>query len=114
MPYRKYRRRSSGQEDEEGNQNGYYWGVVLAILGDEMGITDDEVHDMMRMKFLKIGKEVNGRRYETARSTADLTTVEFEQYLQEIRTWAGTPGEISEEGVMIPLPNEVVLDGELG
>lgn len=104
-PYRKPR--STGQEDETGNQNGYYWAVIVRMLAAEMGMFDHEVHDMLRHKFLLVGKERDGRRWEVARSTADLSTVEFEDYCSKIRMWAGTPDEICENGLLIPLPNEV-------
>lgn len=104
-PYRKPR--STGQEDEEGNQNGYYWAVIVRMIGAELGMFDHEVHDMLTHRFLLIGKEINGVRYEVARSTTDLSTVEFEDYCSKIRTWASIPGEMCPDGFLIPLPNEV-------
>lgn len=80
------------------NQNAYYWGVVVKMLGDHLGMTPEEVHDALKWKFLR--KSVSG--LDTTRSTASLTTTNFEDYLQAVRTWAST-----ELAFNLPLPNEV-------
>jgi hypothetical protein len=82
------------------SQNSYYWGVVLPILGGYFGYENDEVHFALRNKFLKKG----ACDLETARSTASLSTAEFEEYLEDIRRWA-----ITDYNVNIPLPNEVEI-----
>jgi len=79
------------------NQNKYYWGVVIKILGDELGYMPDEMHNALRWKFLR-----KGGKLETVKSTSSLTTIEFEEYLELIRIWALRDLEIN-----IPLPNEV-------
>ena len=79
------------------NQNKYYWGVVIKILGDELGYMPDEMHNALRWKFLR-----KGGKLETVKSTSSLTTIEFEEYLELIRIWALRDLEIA-----IPLPNEV-------
>ena len=80
------------------NQNNYYFGVVCKILGDYFGYTEDEMHDALKMKFLRRG----ACDLETVRSTTKLNTSEFEEYLEKIRRWA-----ITDYNVNIPLPNEV-------
>ena len=79
------------------NQNKYYWGVVIKILGDELGYMPDEMHNALRWKFLR-----KGGKLETVKSTSSLTTIEFEEYLELVRIWALRDLEIA-----IPLPNEV-------
>jgi len=80
------------------NENRYYWGVVIKILADELGYLDkNDVHDAMRLRFLK----ENGK-LETIRSTASLSTQEFEEYLSKIRIFAS-----SELNIIIPEPNSV-------
>jgi hypothetical protein len=81
-------------------QNRYYWGVVCKILGDHLGYTPDEMHDIYREKFLKIPGEEG--RPDRIGSTASLSTAEFETYQEQVRMWAS-----QEFGVYIPLPNEV-------
>ena len=81
-------------------ENNYYWGVVIPLLCDHFGYFEEEMHDVIKLKFLyEFDKRTGLARI---RSTANLTTVEFEDLMTKIRTWA------SEEGVFIPLPNEEI------
>lgn len=77
-------------------QNNYYWGVVIKIISDELGYTPDEVHEILRYKFLFVQGE-----FPYVRSTTSLNTVEFEEYMINIRMWASL-----QFGCYIPLPNE--------
>jgi hypothetical protein len=88
-------------KDRSNNQNRYYWGVVIEILQKEIGYeTKEMMHDALRFEFLQLHTE----KLPTVRSTTDLTTVEFEEYLSRIRQWS------SEQGIYIPLPHEVDYD----
>lgn len=61
------------------------------------------MHDYLRSLFA--GKEVvtiKGKEIHVPRSTTEMTTVEFENYMTECRVWA------SEQGYYIPLPNEPI------
>jgi len=67
------------------------------MLSDEIGYSDEEMHDALKWKFLqKQGK------IPTTRSTSDLSTVEYEDFLSKVRMWAS-----SDLGLYIPTPNEV-------
>lgn len=83
------------------NQNSYYWGVVLTTIATETGNSTEDVHiavkDMfLPRKFVKLGnREINIRK-----TTVDLTTAEFTQYIEQIRVWAS-----SELGLNLPEPN---------
>ena len=79
------------------NQNNYYWGVVLPILGDYFGYDTDEMHEALKIKFLSKG----ACDIPTARSTTKLNTQEFEDFLERVRRWA-----LTEYSVNVPLPNE--------
>ena len=81
------------------NENSYYWGVPLAILGDHLGYTPDEMNEAIKWQFLRVKRD---GKPDTARSTKDLTTAEFEALMTKIRRWASI-----EFGVYIPEPNEV-------
>ncbi len=80
------------------NQNSYMWGVVYEIISQHTGYTPEEVHEIMKFKFLKTEKA--GMEY--VRSTASLNTAEMGIYLENIRRWAAV-----ELGCFIPLPNEI-------
>ena len=71
-------------KDRSNNQNRYYWGIVVDIIGKELGYTADETHEALKMKFLldRRGK------IPTVRSTTVLSTKEFEDYLEDIKRWA--------------------------
>jgi hypothetical protein len=87
-------------------QNKYYWGVVIKLLTEEMGLSEDETHEILKYQFLKIHIDIQLKdRIEGAfyvRSTTSLNTKEMEEYLEKIRTWAS-----QELNCSIPLPNEV-------
>lgn len=82
-------------------ENKYYWGVVVAILQDWSGEDEAEViHEALKRKFL------SGRAYKDlifTQSTTTLSTVEFEEYLANIRQWASL-----EHGVYVPSPSEPI------
>lgn len=64
--------------------NRYYWGVLLAMIGDETGINENDLHYYFKEKFIpwvRFGDDFN-------LSTADMTTKEFWEYLRLIREFA--------------------------
>jgi hypothetical protein len=69
-------------------ENNYLHGVVLPLLSEQTGYTTAEMKAVIKWLF-KI------------ESTAELTTVQFEQKMEEIRRWAAI-----ELSVNIPEPNE--------
>lgn len=85
------------------NQNSYYWGIVLKIIGDELGYFPEEMHKCFATMFLKKFIEIGGQCIETYGSTTKLKTGEFEDYIQKIRIFAS-----SELGILVPLPNEII------
>lgn len=89
-------------------ENSYYWGVIVEILSNEWGWHKDDVHKHLKEKFLpekmltmKNGNGVEFVKVKEKESTADLTTIEFEKYLEDIRMWASI-----ERGIWLPEPNE--------
>lgn len=64
------------------NQNRYYWGICLSLIADETGHTTEEIHEVMKRKFLP-RKFVSfaGVTEEVPKSTTTLTTKEMEEYL---------------------------------
>ncbi len=88
------------QKRRSNAENNYYWGVVVPILCEWSGYTEYEMHDAIKQKFLFEFDNVHA--LPRIRSTADLTTTEFEMLMTNIREWA------SFQGVFIPLPNEQI------
>jgi len=80
------------------NQSRYYFGVVLDILSKHTGYESDEMHEILKFKFLR--KRINND-VEYVQSTTKLNTAEMEEYLEKIRRWAAV-----ELYCNIPLPNE--------
>ena len=83
-------------------QNRYYWGVVIDILSSELGYTPEEIHEILRYKFIpKRDILIKDDDFKISRSTTSLTTVEMENYLSSVREWASIYC-----GINIPEPNE--------
>jgi len=83
-------------------QRRYYWAVIVKTLADELGYTSDELHEVLKWKFLRLEAEPEHKRpFETVRSTTDLNTAEEEDFHDRIRMWAA-----SDLGIVIALPNE--------
>lgn len=93
-------------------QNRFYFGVILPLaaefmrdLGNDMD--DEEAHNWLKEHVGKLVKNVespSGVRTRTIRSSRDLTTAEWEDYMQRIRAWA------AEFDLMLPLPNEPPIE----
>ena len=78
-------------------QNSYYWGVVIELLSKELGYDKDELHEILKYKFL----QSNAMGMPYVKSTTKLSTGEFEEYLSKIKRWAAEFLHI-----VIPDPNE--------
>jgi hypothetical protein len=92
------------------NQNSYYWGVVIPAITEmfrEHGnyVDGDDVHEFLKLRVGKLAQifvTPDGEVQKGPGSTAKLSTMEFEVYLERVRAWA------AEHGVVIALPNESV------
>jgi hypothetical protein len=90
------------RKNRSNEQNRYYWGIVIKMIGDYCGyrLPDDleELHNELKRRFLPW----HGDKIRITRSTATLNSVEFEKYLSQLRQWASV-----ELGIAIPKPNEI-------
>jgi hypothetical protein len=74
--------------------NRWYWGVIVQMLSDHTGYTPDEMHSVLKAKFIpKRFAVANGNgeiqdELVIGGSTAILNTVEFSEYCEAIRMWA--------------------------
>ena len=86
-------------------QNRYYWPVVVGTIADHTGHTPQEIHEILRAQFLPAYQvKIGEHEYIISKSTTELTTVEMENYLSRIRSWAST-----ELGCYIQEPNEEII-----
>lgn len=86
-------------------QNNYYWKCIVQALAQELGYFNDEMHDILKVKFSSEWQsiQVNNKTIglQTVNSTARMNTKAFEIYAETIRIWA-----LSELGIRLMLPNE--------
>ena len=85
-------------------QNKYYWAVPIALISEALGYEKDEVHEILKWKFLLIPGEYG--KPDRVRSTRDLSTEEWETYMDEVRRWAVQEPCLQ---LNIPEPNEVEI-----
>jgi hypothetical protein len=87
-------------------QNKLYWQWLKVMT--ETGYTKDEMHVIMRDKFLgyeEVTTKTNVIR--VLRSTTDLKVGEFKDYLEQIDIFA------SEYGIVLPRPEDLYLESML-
>ena len=87
-------------------QNKYYWGVVLRLISEETGYDTEELHNIFKGMFLREAAEITKGDKRVVipyiKSTRDLDTKEFDEYIEKIKRWAAM-----ELSLYIPDPNEV-------
>jgi len=82
-------------------QNAYYWAVVVELIAEELGYDKEEAHEALKFKFLR----KHSGKLPSVRSTTDLDTKEFEDYVEKIRRFAA-----EELNINIPDPNQVEIN----
>lgn len=72
-------------------QNSYYWGVYLPLISKETGESDlDRLHTLFKGKFLTTNiVEVLGEKVRITKSTTNLSTSEFAEYIMSIEALTG-------------------------
>lgn len=96
------------QKRRSGNQNRYYFGVVIPLVTqffrDAGNMVDaEDVHNYLKLRVGKLAQIMvtpDGEVTKTLGSTAKLSTAEFEAYMLRIRAWG------AEYGLIVPEPNE--------
>lgn len=85
-------------------QNRYYW-LVCTMISEHTGFSKEETHAILKSRFLKVEKvnEDSGVIYQYVKSTTELSTVEYEQYMDSVRQFAA-----EEFGMNVPMPNEQI------
>jgi hypothetical protein len=92
-------------------QNSFYHAVCVPIMQQclkDAGylMTNESVHDMLKLRFLKesiLINEESGEYIERIKSTTELTTTQFAEYILDIQKFA-----VEYFNVQIPNPNEEI------
>ena len=86
-------------------QNKYYW-VCVTILSQEIGYEKNELHEILKYKFLTKEKvdEKTGECYNFVGSTTKLNKTEFGEFVAELQRWSSQTFN-----VVLPDPNEQVM-----
>lgn len=72
-------------------QNDRLWALYKSV-GDHLGYTQDEMHQILKFKFLRVQKEVNEEIVESTKSTTKLSVKEMGDYQSAIEVWASQLG----------------------
>jgi hypothetical protein len=84
---RKKKLRTSGQPGECTNFNGYYWGVIVRMVAEEMGEMDTEyVSKNIELMVGNFKSNKNGDKIPLG--TSKMTGGEFAEYCSKARIWA--------------------------
>lgn len=92
-------------------QNAYYYGVIIPIMRNALKdagyiMTNESVHDMLKLRFLKetiLLNEDTGECIERIKSTTELSTSGMMDYFAEITVFAA-----EYFNVQVPEPNEII------
>src|SRR6056297_3951992 len=87
------------------SQNRYYW-MVVNLLRDKLGfVTQQKMPEFLLINFAMVEEVVeNGELYAVVESTAHMSSMRKERYLEDIRIWARA--ELDE---YIPMPGEIFM-----
>jgi hypothetical protein len=83
-------------------QNRFWWGVLVPAIAEHCGYTNDEMHEALKHKFLRLDADPDKHGLVRVRSTATLDTKEFTDLIENVVTWAGV-----EFGLDIHLPGDI-------
>jgi hypothetical protein len=94
--------RSTGKPDELGNQNGWYWGVILPLSAKELGYTVYEMHEVFTAEFAPcIFKDFGNKKVAVKIRSSEMDTTQFKDYIDSIII------KMAEMSVIIPEPIKI-------
>jgi hypothetical protein len=84
-------------------QNRYYWGVYLPLISEETGNDIDDLHTLFKGKFLsKELVQVLGEKIRRTKSTTELSSIQFGDYIRRIEELTGVLAPPTEEHTLDP------------
>ncbi|HYH64314.1 MAG TPA: recombination protein NinB [Urbifossiella sp.] len=97
------------KKTRSGQQNRYYWGMVVKLVTDAFRdggnmVNAEDVHDFLKThvgKLTQVLVTADGEVFRAPGSTTKLTTAEFSDYVEAVRAWAKEVLDLD-----IPTPDE--------
>ncbi len=86
-------------KDVRTNQQNKLWWAWMQIIGDTIGYSKNETHDIMKYKFLLREEVIEGESRQYIKSTTTLSKEDFNKIAQDVFFWAN-------DTLNIKLPNE--------
>ena len=80
---------TENKEIRTNEQNDRLWAMYKAI-GDYIGYSQDEMHKILKFKFLRTERILNDESFEVLKSTTSLSVEEMTDYMDKIEAWAAT------------------------
>ena len=77
--------------DRSVEQNARLWELYSSV-GNYLGYTAEEMHDLMGYKFLLIEKQIGREKVTKVLSTTKLNVKDMQQYQEKIEAWASNLG----------------------
>lgn len=100
---KKKRKRTTGQPDELGNQNGWYWSVILPLSANTLGYTINEMHEVFTEEFAPYTfKDFGNKKVKVKIRSSEMDTVQFKEYCEFIII------KMAEFGCIIPDPEKMI------
>jgi hypothetical protein len=92
------------------NQGRYYWGVIIKMVADMLGMFPEDTHHMLLEKFAKVGEATDekGRDLVITESTTGMNVARRERYYDDIKKWM-----IVDFNLYIPEPGEIFDEDEI-
>ena len=85
--------------DVRTNKQNKLWWAWMQIIGNELGYSKNETHDILKYKFLLREEIIEGETNQYIKSTATLTKTEFNKLTKDVYFWAN-------DTLNINLPND--------
>jgi hypothetical protein len=63
---------------------------MYKAIGDYIGYSQDEMHKILKFKFLRTERILNGESFEVLKSTTSLSVEDMTDYMDKIESWAVT------------------------
>ena len=86
-------------KDVRTNSQNKLWWSWMSIISTELGYEKQEIHEILKYKFLLREEMIDGEMHQNLKSTTTLTKKEFNKLTQDVFYWANDTFNIN-------LPNE--------